>query len=67
MNDDYTMGFEEFFFDVVIPVMPMAGLAAIPIGLIDMQYAWSRTQGKVRVGMAALSHFLYIFIALALA
>lgn len=62
VNDPYELGPEEFYFDMLLPMIPFVGLIAIPIGMIDMGSSIQRvqTQGKVRVMSALLGQGMWI-------
>ena len=69
LNEPYELTPFRFYMDVVIPALPIAGLIAIPIGLIDMgtDIESVETQGKLRVLAAVASHLVYLLMLVVIA
>lgn len=60
-NTNYSFTLEEIVFDVLLMCIPIAGIfCGFGLGLIDLQFAHSRTQGLVRIASATISHLIYI-------
>lgn len=67
MRDEYEPGMLELMMDVMIPCLPLAGLIAVPIGLIDLSSDLNRvqTQGVIRVLSAVVAHAIYAAVVIA--
>lgn len=68
--DEYEIGPEKFYFDIVLAMLPGAGMMAVVLGLIDVstweEGTYFHTQGKVRIASGVVSHILYLLLGIAI-